>query len=74
MVQVGEFRPLSSRIISIRQRTTYGEKTVDSVDGFKLTLRLSGKPTLQSNLFKAPVGRANPCNEVFNQVVNHGSA
>lgn len=24
---------------------TYGEKTVDGVDGFKLTLRLSGKPT-----------------------------
>lgn len=23
---------------------TYGEKTVDGVDGFKLTLRLSGKP------------------------------
>ena len=48
MVRDWEIQTPAKRKIAYKafvKNFTYGEKTVDGVDGFKLTLRLSGKPT-----------------------------
>ena len=48
MVRDWEIQTPAKRKIAYKafvKNFTYGEKTIEGVDGFKLTLRLSGKPT-----------------------------